>query len=60
MVEVNGISLEDVGAVGCCRIDVLVDFAGVEWCVVVVAYGEGNGVGSWWLKACPPTHQVLR
>ncbi len=40
MVELNGVSFEDVDAVGCGRVDVLVDLTGVEWCVVVVANGE--------------------
>ena len=40
MVEVNGLGFEDVGAAGCSRVDVLVEFPGVEWGVVIVAYGE--------------------
>jgi hypothetical protein len=46
MVEVDGVGLEDVAAVGCRGVDVFVDFAGVERCVVVIADGEGDGVGS--------------
>ena len=46
VVEVDGFGLEDVGAVGCRGVDVLVDFACVEWCVVVIADGEGDGVCS--------------
>ena len=44
VVEVDGVSVEDVGAVGCCGIDVLVVFAGVERGIVVVADGEGDYV----------------
>ena len=40
MVEVDGVFLEDVVAVGCRGVYVLVEFAGV----VVVADGEGNRV----------------
>ena len=46
MVEVDGVGLEDVAAVGCRGVDVSVDFAGVERCVVVIADGEGDDVGS--------------
>ena len=49
MVEVDRVSLKDVDAVGCSWVDVLVDLTGIERCVVVVADGEGNDVGSWWL-----------
>ena len=49
MVEVDRVGLKYVGAVGCGGIDVLVDLAGIEWCVMVVANGEGNDVGSLWL-----------
>jgi hypothetical protein len=27
---------------------------------VVVAVGEGDDVGSWWLKAHSPPHKVMR
>ncbi len=46
VVEVDGVGLEDIGAVGCRGVDVFVGFAGVERCVVVIADGEGDGVGS--------------
>ena len=49
MVEVDGVGLNDVGAVCCSGVDVLVDLAGIQRCVVVVADGKGNDVGSWWL-----------
>ena len=59
MVEVDGVSLEDGVAVGCCWVDILVDLPGVERCVVKVAYGEGDGVGIRWLEANISAHQVL-
>ena len=46
MVEAYGVGLENVVAVGCRGVDIFVDFAGVERCVVVIADGEGDGVGS--------------
>ncbi len=59
MVEVDGVSLEDVEAAGRSRVDILVDFPGVEWCGVVIADGEGDCVGGRWLEANSPAHQVL-
>ena len=59
MAEVDGVSLEDCGAVGCSWVDVLVDLPGVERCVVEIAYGEGDGVGIRWLEANISAHQVL-
>ena len=44
VVEVDGVSVKDVVAVGCCGVDVLVDFAGVEGGVMVVADGEGDNL----------------
>ena len=44
MVEVDGFGVQDVGVVGCRGVDVIVDFAGVEGGVVVIADGEGDGV----------------
>ena len=38
--EVNGVGFEDIGAAGCSRVDVLVEFPGVEWGVVIVADGD--------------------
>ena len=49
VVEVDGVGLKYVGAVGCGRIYVLVDLAGIERCIVVVADGKGHDVGSWQL-----------
>ena len=49
MVEVDRVGLKYVDAVGCGRIYFLVDLAGIKRCVTVVADGEGNDVGSWWL-----------
>ena len=49
VVEVDGIGLKDVDAVSCNWVDVLVDLAGIERCVVEDADGEGNDLGSWWL-----------
>ena len=46
MVEVYGVGLENVVAVGCCGVEVFVDFSGVERCVMVIADGEGDGVGA--------------
>ena len=44
MVEVDGVSVEDVVAVGCRGVDVLAEFSDVEGGVVVVADGDGDGV----------------
>jgi hypothetical protein len=44
-VEVYGVSLENVVAVGCRGVDIFVEFAGVERSVMVIANGEGDGVG---------------
>ncbi len=49
MIEVDGVSVENFVAIGCRRVDVFVDFAGVEWGVMVVADGEGDYVKSRWL-----------
>ena len=60
MVEVDRVGLKDVDAVGCSWVDVLVDLVGIERCVVVVADGDGDGVGGRWLEAPSPAHQMLR
>ena len=60
MVEVNGVGFEDVGAAGCRRVDVLVEFPGVEWGVVIVADDERDCIGGRRLEADSPAHQVLR
>ena len=44
IVEVDGVCVGDVVAVGCRGVYVLVEFAGVEGAVVVVADGDGNRV----------------
>jgi hypothetical protein len=46
VVEVDRVDIKDVGAICCSGLDVLVDLAGIKRCVVVVAGGEGNDVGS--------------
>ena len=46
MIEVDRVGLEIVVAIGCRGVDVFVDLAGVKRCVVVIADGEGNYVGS--------------
>ena len=59
MVEVNRVGLEDVVAVGRSGVNIFVYFTGVEWRSVVVADGEGDRVGGWWLESHSPAHQVL-
>ena len=49
MVEVDGVGLQTVVANACRGVDVFVNLAGVKRCVVEVADGEGNDVGSRWL-----------
>jgi hypothetical protein len=49
VVEVDRVGLKYVGAVGCGGIDVLADLAVIKRCVVVVADGERDDVGGWWL-----------
>jgi hypothetical protein len=44
VVEIDGVSVEDVVAVGCRGVDILVEFASIEGGVVAVADGEGDGV----------------
>ena len=48
-VEVDGVSVETVDADGYRGVEIFVDFAGVEWGVVVIAHGEGDDVSSPWL-----------
>jgi hypothetical protein len=45
VVDVDGVGLQNVVAIGCRGVDVFVDLAGVKRRVVVIADGEGNGVG---------------
>ena len=49
MVEVDGVGLEDVVAVCCRGIYILVEFAGVERGVVKVVDGEGDGICCRWM-----------
>ena len=44
LVEVDRVGVDDVVAVGCHGVDVIVDFAGVDGGVMVVAGGEGDDV----------------
>ena len=60
MVEVDRVGPEDVDTVGCGGVDVLVYLASIEWHAVVVADGDGDGVGGRWLEAPSSAHQVLR
>ena len=46
MIKVYGVGLENAVAVGCHGVDIFVEFARVERCVMVIANGEGDGVGS--------------
>ena len=46
MVKVYGAGLENVVTVGCRGVDIVVDFEGIERCVVLIADGERDGVGS--------------
>ena len=55
MVEVDGVDIENVIAICCQGVDVLVEFAGIEGGVVVTADGEGDGVGSGRLESASPT-----
>ncbi len=60
VVEVNRVRIQDVGAVGRSRVNFLVNLSGVERCVMVVADGDGYGVGGRRLEAPSPAHKVLR
>ena len=55
MVEVDGVGVEDVVAICCQGVDVLVEFAGIEGGVVVAADGEGDGVGGGRLESASST-----
>ena len=57
--QVDGVSLKDVFAIHCSRVNILVESAGVERGVVKVPDGEGNGVRDQWQEAAAPTHKVL-
>ena len=58
MVEVDGVGVDYVGGGCCSRIDILVELAGVEGGVIVVANCEGDGVGGSRLKSTSSAHQV--
>ncbi len=57
--QVYGVYVEDVVAVHCGRVDVLVDSAGIKRGVVKVADGEGYGVSSRWQEASTLAQKVL-
>ena len=59
MVQVDGVSLKDVVAIHCRRVNILVESAGVERGVVKVFDGEGNGVRDRRQEAAAPAHKVL-
>jgi hypothetical protein len=44
VVEVDGVKVKNVVAIGCRGVEVFVDFAGVERGAMVVADGEGDDV----------------
>jgi len=53
------VSLEDVVAIHCSRVNILVESASVERGVVEIADGEGYGVRGRWQEAAAPAHQML-
>ncbi len=59
MVEVDGIDVQDVGVVGCSGIHVLVELAGIEGGVMVIANSEGDRVKGRRLQSASSTHKVL-
>ena len=48
MVQVDGVSLEDVVAIHCSRLNIIVEPAGVERGVVKFADDEVNGISGQW------------
>ena len=56
MVEVYRVGLESDVAVDCRGVDIFVQFAGAERNVMVIANGEGDGVGSRRLWAASLAH----
>ena len=56
MVEVDRVGVEDVVAGRCQGVNILVVFAGVKRGVVVVADGEGDGVGGSRLESSASAH----
>ena len=53
------VCLEDVVAIHCSGVDVIVEFAGVEWGVMKAADCEGNGICGRWQETAAPAHKVL-
>ena len=58
MVEVDGVGVEDVVAICCQGVDVLVKFAGIQGGVIETADDEGDGVGGGRLESASSAHQV--
>ena len=59
VVQVDGVSLEEVVAIHCGMVHILVESAGVERGVVKVANDEGCGVCGRWQEAAAPAHNVM-
>ncbi len=57
--QVNGVFVEDVVAVHCGRVNVLVESVSIDRGVVKVADGEGYGVFGRWHEAAAPAQKVL-
>ena len=53
------VSLKDVFAIHCSRVNIFVESVGVERSVVKVSDGEENGVRDRWQEAAVPAHKVL-
>ena len=59
MVHVDGVSFEDIVAIQWSRVNIIVEFAGVERGVVKVDDGEAYGVRGRWQEVAAPAHEVL-
>ena len=60
VVEVDGVCFEDVVAIYRSGVDVLVEFAGVEWGVVEVVDGEATAIWRMWpVVEGASAHKVL-
>jgi len=59
VVKVDGVCSEDVVAIHCGGVNIILESAGVERDVVKVADGEGYGVYSRRQEAAAPAHKVL-
>ena len=57
MVEVDRVCFEDVVAIHDSGVDVLVEFASIEWGVVKAADCEGNRICGRWQEAAAPAHK---